>query len=320
MNEGLYTPTQLPILDDIIETHLAMGNIPVADKLHQVRFELKKRAFPLGSEEREQATDEYIEWQRQAYLQGFGGAAFLRLLTMHEVHTTDIEELEEAGPDDPELVPHLYDRMLVEYLISQYNGEKRSTIQINLSGPVEDDPAIGGQLEGERFRKLQNYNFRNGLKTLQRIDAIEQHREDPDPLAQARAKVAQGDWYLWFQRSGRALQNYEQAWALLSEDGSPTTDPDALFPHPVELPDTQVFHSDGLTPTEDILAKARVSMAISREGRVRDIEILNQEPPEDMGARVVIFRLLRETRFRPIVRDGAAVPYASLVREYRYQY
>jgi hypothetical protein len=39
-----------------------------------------------------------------------------------------------------------------------------------------------------------------------------------------------------------------------------------------------------------------------------------------MGARVVLYRLLREVRFRPVVRDGAAVPFAGIEREYRYQY
>ena len=34
----------------------------------------------------------------------------------------------------------------------------------------------------------------------------------------------------------------------------------------------------------------------------------------------LLYRLLKDVRFRPVVRDGAAVPYASLVREYRYQY
>jgi hypothetical protein len=63
-----------------------------------------------------------------------------------------------------------------------------------------------------------------------------------------------------------------------------------------------------------------VSLGITRDGRAREIEILEQQPPEDVGARVVLYRLLKEIRFRPVVREGSAVPFASLERVYRYQY
>ncbi len=320
INQGLYTPSQLPILGDLIDTYIAVGDLGKADKLHRVRYDLERRAYPLGTPERDRATRTYVEWQRQAYLQSIGDDSFKRLLDMHDVHSGDIDRLEEENPDDPALVRHLYDRLLVEYLISQYNGEKQASLQINVSGPVESNPVMTGQLAGERFRQLREFNFRNGLRTLDKIERIEQGQEELDAMAIARAKLAKGDWYLWWQRSSRALQNYEQAWAVLSEDGSSQTDPDALFPHPVELPDTKVFHANGTKPSDDLHAKARVSLGITRDGRAREIEILEQQPPENMGARVVLYRLLKEVRFRPVVRGGSAVPYASLEREYRYQY
>ncbi len=320
INQGLYSPSQLPILSDLIETYIAVDELDKADRLHAVQYDLKKRAYPLGSPEREEATREYVEWQRQAYLQSIGGDTFKRLLDMYDVHSEDIEFLEEQNPEDPALIPHLYNRLLVEYLVAQYNGEKQASLQINVSGPGESDPIITGQLAGERFRQLREYNFRNGLRTLDHIERIENAAEAPDAMAMARAKLAKGDWYLWWKKSSRALQNYEQAWALLSEDGSKLTDPDALFPHPVELPDTGVFLSDGTKPSEDVQARARVSLGITRDGRAREIEILEQQPPQDMGARVVLYRLLKEIRFRPVVREGSAVPFASLERVYRYQY
>mgnify|MGYP001821313342 CR=1 FL=1 len=322
VNDGLYTPAQLPLLAEMIDIHIALGQIGKADELHRSRYRLQKHLYAPGTAEREQATTEYVEWQRQAYLQGYGGHAYSRLLHMHEVHSEDIETYEEENPGDPRLIPHLYDRLQVEYLISQYKGEEQSGLQINVTGMAKGGATVRNQLEWERFKQLQQaeFNFRNGLNTLQDIIEIEESRENGDPMDLARAKLALGDWYLWWHKEERARQNYEQAWAVLSEDGSAETDPDALFPHPVELPVTKVFHADGTAPSEDVTASARVSLEVSRDGKAREIEILEQDPAGDMGARVVLFRLLKDVRFRPVVRSGQAVPYASLVREYRYQY
>lgn len=320
VNEGLNAQTQLPILDDMIALRQLLGQFEEADKLVSKRYRVQREIYEPGSTQWDRATEEYIDWQRQAYLQGIGGESYMRLLGMHEVHTENIERLEESSSSDLELIAQLSDRMLVEYLISRYDGERQSMLRIQLSGPADADPALNGQLEGERFRQLQKNNFRNGRRALEAIIDASTRTEGAESEAVAEAYVALGDWYMWWQEESRALQHYEKAWAILSQAGALSATDKALFAKPVELPDTRVFLSDGSVPTENVQARAKVMLTVNKYGQARDIEILEQEPPEDMGARVVLFRLLRDVRFRPVMKDGKAVAWAGLQRDYRYQY
>ncbi|RLQ22158.1 hypothetical protein DWB85_09500 [Seongchinamella sediminis] len=320
INEGLNAPTQLPIYGDMIQLRLLLGQFDQADELVERRFSVQQAVYAQGSDEWHSATREYIDWQRQAYLQGVGGESYLRLLNMHDLHSDNIEWLQQQGGNDAELIQQLNDRMLVEYLISRYDGERQSMLRIQLSGPGDPDPLMSGQLEGERFRQLQKNNFRNGRRALEAIIAATERSEGPESESVAEAYVALGDWYMWWQEESRALQHYRKAWELLAANAGSGAQGNTFFDRPVELPDTRVFLSDGSVPTENAQAKARVMFTVSRLGEARDIEILEQEPPEDMGARVVLHRLLRDVRFRPVIRDGEAVAWTGLRRDYSYQY
>ena len=321
INEGLYTPTQLPLLSDIIHSQLSMERYDEADKFFKALYRLQSKAYEPGSLEMYDATKRYVDWQRQAYLQGVGERpSYERLLNMHVIHSDEVTRIREGKWKPEEVIPHLYDRMLVEYLISEYGGERQASIQISVTGSADPDPLMEGGLEGERFRQLQRFNERNGRNTLKQIVWLEQNRDPVDPQALARAYVALGDWSLWWHRVGRALESYEKAWAVLEQEGGNNVDPERWFQHPVELPDTRVFLSDGSKPHEDVEARAKVSFSVTETGEVRGIDVLEQAPEGDIGARVVLFRLLRQLRFRPVLRQGKAVPYAGLEREYNYQY
>ncbi|MBN7799018.1 tetratricopeptide repeat protein [Parahaliea mediterranea] len=325
INGGLYNSAQLPLMNDMIDSYLVLGDLDAADQLYDWRFRVQQQAHSPGQPEMQQAVSEYVDWQRQAYLQGITGVTdegFRRLLTIYEAHSAQIEQLEEAGDRGAAYREALYNRLEVEYLISQYDGEKVPAVQLNISGwgGTTDELATSTSIEAERFRQLREYNLRNGINTARRIVDLEDSAEQPDPVARARARLAAGDWYQWWGLTARARQNYEEAWAIFDGDESETTDPDDLFSRPVELPDTRVFHPDGIAPSEDARARAVVSLRVSRDGRAREIEVVEQEPPEDMGARVVLYRLLRDVRFRPVVRNGQTQSVAGVVREYRYQY
>ena len=65
---------------------------------------------------------------------------------------------------------------------------------------------------------------------------------------------------------------------------------------------------------------AAFRIIVARTGRAREVEIVLQNPPQHMGARVALFNMMKEMRFRPIVRDGKAVIAEAVIRDYRYEY
>lgn len=325
INEGLYSRSQIPLLDSLIESYLALGDLNAADEMYSRRFRVQQAILPVGDPERAKATADYVEWQRQAYLQGITGVTdegFMRLLNIYEVYSEQIEALEGRPESAAAYREALHNRLQTEYLISEYNGEKVPAVQLNISGwgGNLDELAHSRSIEAERFRQLRNFNLRNGINTASKIIEFEESAPAPDPVARARAYLAAGDWYQWNGLGARARQHYEEAWRLMAVEGADPVEADALFARPVELPDTRVFRSNGLTALEDTQARAVVSLDVSKDGRAREIEVIEQAPPEDMGARVVLYRMLRQVRFRPIVRDGEAVAVSDVVREYHYQY
>ena len=320
INEGLYSANQLPVLQGMINSQLAMGQFDRVDDNQDYRFRVQRHVYTAGDPGLLQATLEYSEWQRAAYLQGLGGETYLRLLDMHDVHSREIERLQGSGKNHPALIRHLRERLRAEYLISQYEGEKAAEFQINISNGMPSQPGVITDLDQHRFSMLKKNNFRSGRKTLLQIVELLQAQQPPDSLELARAKIALGDWYLWWDWLARALQSYQEAYVILENDGEATTDPGALFADFVELPEEPVFHPGPISPPAERQARALVMFDVSRVGRARDIEIVELDPPESKGARIALFDLLREIRFRPQVRDGEVVAVKSVTREYRFEY
>jgi hypothetical protein len=320
VNEGLNSPNQLPLLTYMIDSHLAMGQLYDVDYKQNYRFRVQQKIYQPGDPAMTEAITEYAEWQRQAYLDGFSGNTYRRVVDMYDVYTRVIAEIEATDPNNAALIPHLYQRMQAEYLLSEYQGEKEPEFQFNVSSSMEAGFALSTDPAIDRFQFLRNFNYRNGLKTLARIVRLEEQQEDPDPMGLARAKIAQGDWYLWWDSRARAIQSYQAAWAILANDGSDLTNPEALFSQPVELPESPVFHPGSITAQAEQRALATVLFNVTRSGQVRKIEIVEQDPPGDMGARVTLFNMMRDMRFRPILREGEVVGADSVVRVYRYDY
>jgi hypothetical protein len=320
INEGLYSTSQLPLLGDMIKSHLAMGQLFDADDKQYYRFRLQQRAYEPGDAALLQAAAEFSEWQRQAYLDGFSGNTYRRVVEIYDVNKELVEQIEAIDANHPALVTHLYQRMQAEYLISQYEGEKDPEFQFNINNTMEAKFAMSTDPAVDKFQYLQDFNYRNGINTMERIIEIERSREPVDVMALARAQVALGDWYLWWDARSRALQNYEAAWTLLAEDGSRLTNPDALFAEPVELPDTEVFRPGTITARPEQQALATVMFNVSRVGKPVDIRVVEQDPADHMGARVNLFDMIRDMRFRPVVREGKATDVNSVVRVYRFDY
>jgi hypothetical protein len=319
INEGLDTPAQIGLLERVLESQLALGLREAADGTQANLYRLRLR-HAAGSAERLAAAAAYSDWKRERYLGGAGGAGYRSLLAMIDVHEEALAVLRAAGEGGVAEVPHLYHRLEAEYLVSTYAGENSPVTHVHSGGVGLADYQTANDLDADRFRRLRKHNFRNGRELLERVIAILEAQPERDMEALAAARIALGDWYLWWHRRGRALENYRQAWALYAGDGDPATDPAALFPGPRELPDADSFSTGRAPDPYQQPARARVRFSVSRLGEVRDIEFLDLEPGDAPGARSALYQLLKNYRFRPLLRDGEVVAASDVVRQYRYHY
>ena len=320
INEGLDSPAQLTLWERVLESQLALGLREAADGTQENLYRLR-RGHATAPAERLAAARAYSDWKRERYLDGVGSAAYRDLLAMADVHEEALAALRAAGDSaNVAEVPHLYHRLEVEYLVSTYAGENSPVTHVHSGGVGLADYETATDLDADRFRCLRKHNFRNGRETLERIIAVLEAQPEQDVEALAAAKIALGDWYLWWHRRGRALANYREAWALYEGDGDPATDPAALFPGPRELPDAEAFSTGRAPDRYQQPARALVRFEVSRLGEVRGIEFLELDPGDAPGARSALYQLLKNYRFRPLLRDGEVVAASDVVRRYRYHY
>jgi tetratricopeptide (TPR) repeat protein len=320
INGGLYSADQLALMEKLIASQLALGQVAVADASRDYLYRVQRKLYEPGSEAMSEAAIAYGDWKRQAFLDGFGDASYSHLLKIHKVHSRMIDEIAAGNADDPAQIPHFYERMQAEYLISLYEREPGPVFKLRASQTSGLNAMPNSSQEGLEFQLLKKNNYRTGRRTMERIVALLE-REDPvDVPALVEARIAQGDWFAWWGQSALARQCYEKAYALWAEDGDPATDPATLFVEPVELPDERIFRRGAMTPPANNQVRVVVRFDVSKQGEVRDIKYLELDAERADDARIALYRMLRNVRFRPILREGTVARANAIVREYDFQY
>jgi tetratricopeptide (TPR) repeat protein len=139
------------------------------------------------------------------------------------------------------------------------------------------------------------------------IDALQ---GDPatTPLELAEALVNQADWYLVFGRSRRARNLYEEAWQVLAKDEEYAELVNSFLgqPRPMHFVEPPPAYLEELPPELEEMS-VDVSMTVTSFGDVRYVEVKN--PPEVLSKQQlgVIEQEVRETPFRPAMKEGQVV-------------
>ncbi|MEQ8516894.1 MAG: hypothetical protein RIC38_14940 [Chromatocurvus sp.] len=318
--EGLDTPSQIPLLERLLNSQLEIGDTAAAG-IAQERLFMLRLGTAVDPVQRLKAVQQYSDWHRERYLSRESARPYLHLLAIHGAHGREIERLvSDPGADTSVQIAHLYGQLRVEYLVSDYRGGRTPVLQMHAGEGGTAAFAAVTDLEGERFRLMRKNNYGNGRATVERILDILERRSEPSIAEAARARIALGDWHMWWNGPALALANYRKAWHLYSEDGDPFTDPDSLFERPVVLPVEPLSTSRFSAEDPARHARARVSFSVSRLGEARTIRLLDIDASHDDGADIVMQRMLRGSRFRPVFENGDAVAARGIERTFSISY
>ncbi|MEO1081405.1 MAG: hypothetical protein AAFY29_17725 [Pseudomonadota bacterium] len=318
MNDGLNSPGQVELLEQLIGAHIRRGDYTSADAQQTYLYRILSYRRGHDAPELREATLRYADWMRGAYLGDLGRERFPRLVGLHDLYTDAIEEIEDSlGENSRELLPYLEGRAQLSYLISVYPGEQRAGVQIEARQMGDFDIAGEAQL---RFWRLEQHNFRYGKQALQR--RVEIYNNDPQstPAEKAEALVDLADWFQWHRQYARAINVYEEAWAVAQDDGDARRWLEHTFVEPLELPRATVF-SPGVIPLGTINnAEVAMRFDVSRHGEAKDITILSEETRETQSGITRAYHYLRNIRFRPKVSEGSVVRAEDIERSYRVRY
>lgn len=313
VNDGLQSPAQRRLLEQLGEASLARGQIAQADTHQQHLFALARRQWRATDPEMQAAAARYADWLRGAYLAAIDRERYGRLLTLLEVFDGLIADAEaDAGPDSRSLLPYLRGRLDAVYLLSAYPGESRSA---NLPD-AGTDPG-NGKLDLIRFMELRRDAFREGERTAERIQAILGADAHTSATEHADAVLALADWYQWHRRAAQSLPLYESAWALAGEENARWRR--ERLGEPLELPPGIVFQPGRLPLHERKESEVRLRFGVSRQGRVQDVVWAEGSPPEQaLQARALA--LLDGLRLRPRLEAGRPVDTPAIERRYHLRY
>jgi len=341
VNEGLYSTSDLPILERLIESYSALGEWDGVGSSYQQMFQIHRRNYGDNDVRMLPALQRLSAWHLSAYLADVGENPINHLEAARNLYESSLGILRgaPAGPNR-RLEETLRESAIVDYYLASYLPADGGGTSFS-AGPSSREQA------GPAYALM---GFTSGRDALARV--VELRKQDPStsPLMRGQAVAELGDWHQLFNRRQTALDIYKEAWTQAAADSSNAA-VNQIFGQPIALP----VLPDGLATLADAGVAPggketliTVAFAVSERGLVEDIRIVEPQPsanitppektetadtkaaaqvdadtqtPEQKAATLQVEKLrkrLRATRFRPRFEAGLPMPTPDVTYSYRY--
>jgi tetratricopeptide (TPR) repeat protein len=280
--EGMQSPSQMPLLKELVACYMSTGRVLEAGTEQQYTFNIAEATYGRNDIRMLGPLDDYARWNEAA-----GRYSAARALHVRAVQLADAV----LGNTTLQSVNGLRG-IARTWRLAYVNGETEETAAVDtltgLPAPVQITPTQSP--EGERALRI----------AIQRLAAA--IPAQPQRLGEVQTDL--GDWYLTGGATARALPVYREAWNSLSQaDGQKilaTAVPLTYRPPPVAvvhgLQDPALFDAQTV----------ELRLSIDASGNVRDAVVTNPAPERESAEKAVASALRRST-FRPVITDGATV-------------
>lgn len=346
VNEGLYSTSDLPILERLIESYSALGEWDGVGTSYQQMFQIHRRNYGETDERMLPALQRLSAWHLSAYLGEVGEDPINHLEAARNLYDSSLGILQARPVGDPRLPEALREKAIVDYYLASYVPTGGGGISFSAG------PSSAQQQAGPAYALL---GFTSGREALEKVVAL--RRDDPSasPLLRGQATAELADWHQLFNRRQTALEMYKEAWTQAAADTSNAA-VNQIFGHPIALPVlptglASLADAGNGTGSPAQRGTITVAFAVDERGLVEDIRVVGSEPsltpsapvaaaaqdtasgspspstsppaetPEQKAAAQQVEKLrkrLRATRFRPRFEAGLPVPTPDIIYSYRY--
>ncbi|MBI2992948.1 MAG: hypothetical protein HYY48_02075 [Gammaproteobacteria bacterium] len=314
VTEGLYSMSQVPLIELQIENNTAWDKTEELDRNYQQLYWVFRRNH--GPEDL--ALVGIIEKIASRRLSAFHAAPVSRYLgqALHAdiLYDSAIGILQKHPEERATLSRAFYRQALANYFIastaddtSQSLYDLRRAMAEAGRGPYDVD---GFEARGEMFRD----SYFKGTVTLDRL--VNLAAEDPrNYVARAEALLFAGDYFFTFRRNWDAMRRYEEAWKLLQENNARPEEVQRLFGEPRRIEPIEIPGEEQPPPNER-KHWVDASFDVSDSGWPENIRIIATHPENDEAlatqGRLAVAGVRHRPRFengRPVVARDVSIRY-----------
>lgn len=317
INNGLYSPQSLPILERMAQSHAELGDWESVDQRHHLITEVSARSYGAADARMVDILQRKGQWHMFAYMNSLAGAeswVHLQSAMRTYQHAAAVAE-KNFGPADPRVVTSLRGLRDAQYFLNLMRMEE--VADYNRSQQFQSSRSSDTFIDRPRLR-AGNVSFNTGLRTAQRIERAVSEDESASLADKAAALAELGDWFQSFQKRRTAAEHYAKAWALLG--GEEHAELRAkMFAKPTAISYNGDYEDYLAASTDAGVAEGYVlfNIAVSRHGTLKGAEFVEAQPQSSEQRRKAM-RGLRKARFRPALEGG--VPVATDSVPYRWVY
>ncbi|WP_288132669.1 hypothetical protein [Microbulbifer sp.] len=310
VNEGLYSLNQVPMIERMIESQIALNHWEDANDNQEYLFWLHAKNYGEKDPRMLPIINQLSHWHLQAYIDEKGATLFEHLIDATNLYALAVDIISHNfGANDLRLVEALRGLKASSYYLATYKGEPAEAVVVNTSFG-------GGNMGNERRAQLDQYrmkSFSSGKTAITRIMDVYQKNPKSPPAASAKAKVELGDWYMMFNKWHSARETYGQAYQALWDNGATNQEIDAIFGRPAALPTLPLLDED-----REALANSYVTVSydVTAFGKARNIKILNAQPSNKVSIRSRVRNVLKRAKFRPRFENGEPVDTTGIVQRF----
>lgn len=334
VNDGIQNMDQIPILKALIEVNGTAKNWDELDRNYHLLLWVYQRNLDPGDPELLPIIDIVGHWKLVAFKKGLlSESPETTLYDLIEMYQSTVNLMTKLyGENDPRLIGPLNGLSISRYQlatqiantpVNEFQGFERKTRLITqctrildptgiirtICRPVEV-PNTGYYISKQNTKDQrvndQLFSIRNNLSHIVKICSANQTLPVHE---RAEALVNLGDWYFINNKKNTALDNYNQAYKILSTEHDTTELIDKYFGSPVRIP----FGNNTTPDTKDEMNQAtgepyvKLSFAVTADGKARNIKVIEESEPKSFKYRKRARSSIDTALFRPRLENGKPV-------------
>lgn len=306
INEGLYSPSQIPILEKIIHSHKELEQWQLVSERYNYQYWLYSTNFGDDDIEMIEMELKLAYWYLNAYNLKIAPGPAQNLLNSYSLFKKLVQVMSSKyGEKDIRLIEALNGMMIANYFIATHVQSYRTEFE-----PANNQVLVTKSTSNISY--LQRKSFSAGKEIIDKEHSVLSEQHAVNHLFVTKNIVKQADWHLLYGKFNQAKALYQQAYNYARSNDVDNESVKQLFNTPVALPDLPHLNNKFKTKPSDPAQAAtekyvHASFKVSPFGKVKNVKIVGSNPPDASGMRAKVIRSLRASKFRPKFENGVPV-------------